>query len=1191
MLSNLWSSGGPDDLVGVIRRVRNRWRMRIALRGLAIVLAAGLAAFLVSSYGLEVFRFSSGSVIAFRALTWLTLAGLAFWYVVRPLARRVPDERVALYLEEHEPSLDASLLSALEETKRGDRAESPDYSPALVERLVRSAVERCQDLDLSSAVERQKIRRSSSWLALASAAALLAFILGPSYLQHGAAALMAPAGDLDQASPYSIAVEPGDVTIARGADLTVTAQLSGFETNDVNLFMRSAPEAPWQPVPLIPQDVLDDGPPPVGAFETVLFDIREKTDYYVDAAGVRSATFTVDVIDLPYVDRLELEYRFPAYTGLEPRLIQDGGDIAVLRGTEVLMRVFPTMRAPSGRLVFDETAAADLSLREDGSLTAAFTIEEDGFYQVELEGPSGQLVEASPRYTVDVLTDQAPSVMFVKPGRDTNANAIDEVFLEARADDDFGVRSLSLTWSVNGGPEETVELFDSEEGGLREVSAGHTLFLEEFDLEPGDFVSYYGSAGDNQGDAGRVVKSDLYFVQIRAFRRDFRAAQSQGGGGGGGGGGGDARALSEAQRQVISATFNVIRDRDTFADEEFRENLVFLTLAQGRLREQVETLVRRMNSRVMPADPAFRSILAVLPQAAEEMRAAEAALQEQDVDAALPAEQRALQQLQRAEEAYDEVRVQQGGGGGGGGGGGQSAAEDLADLFELELDKLQNQYETVQRGQQQAGDDEVDALMERLRELARRQEQEAERQRRQARGGQTARAAGGASQRVLADEAEEAARRLERLAREQQSPQMMQAARRLQEAADAMRQAAANADNEGFAEAAAALDRLREVQRQLQGQQSERLARDIEDFRRRAADLSAEEADVAEQVTGLGDLADEERVDQIMRLTERKNEMEARIADLERDIDSTSAEFRREERGASNELQEASNGIRESKLKEKIRYSRGLIRARSPAYAEQFEAEIGNDIRDLEQQLAEAGEAVGTAGETGLEQALDRTRDLMRGLESLDQRIRQGQARAGEGQEGEPGQEGQPGQNAQAGGEPGQEGQAGENAQAGGQPGQEGQPGENAQVGGAADGPGGNRFGSPFGWNGFGDTRPGDRAFDPRDVRQWQREFRERGADAQELQRMLRAENFADAGDLAEIIQAMRDLADPRIYESAEAIASMQSFVIEELKRFEYRLRREVDGDREDLFLAGGDEVPDGFRDLIEEYFRALAEE
>ena len=102
--------------------------------------------------------------------------------------------------------------------------------------------------------------------------------------------------------------------------------------------------------------------------------------------------------------------------------------------------------------------------------------------------------------------------------------------------------------------------------------------------------------------------------------------------------------------------------------------------------------------------------------------------------------------------------------------------------------------------------------------------------------------------------------------------------------------------------------------------------------------------------------------------------------------------------------------------------------------------------------------------------------------------------------------------------------------------------------------------------------------------------IRERGADAQELQRLLRAENFGEAGDLAEVIQAMRDLDDPRVYQDVEEIARLQTFVIEGLKRFEYQLRREVDGESEELFLAGGDEVPNGFRDLIEEYFRALAE-
>ena len=63
---------------------------------------------------------------------------------------------------------------------------------------------------------------------------------------------------------------------------------------------------------------------------------------------------------MPYVERLELEYHFPAYTGLEPQKIEDGGDIAVLRGTEVRLRVFPTMKTPGGRVALNEKESAEL---------------------------------------------------------------------------------------------------------------------------------------------------------------------------------------------------------------------------------------------------------------------------------------------------------------------------------------------------------------------------------------------------------------------------------------------------------------------------------------------------------------------------------------------------------------------------------------------------------------------------------------------------------------------------------------------------------------------------------------------------------------------------------------------------------------------------------------------------------------
>ena len=1109
--------------------------------------------------GLEVYRFTPAAIITFRIVTYGALLGFGWWFFVRPLLRHVSDEQVALYLEEHEPSLQAAVLSAVEETRKGDRAAGLDYSPKLVGKLVESAAEKIRDVDMGRAVEHQRIQGSSGWLGAGVVLALLLFLFGPTYLRHGVMALLTPMGSAEAASPYRIEVFPGDATIARGSDQAITATLDGFGTDQVTLFVRSNESVPFERLPLIP---LEDP----GLFEVLLFDVQESTDYFVEAVGVESGTFTLEVVDLPYVERLEHEYVFPSYTGLEPRLVEEGGDIAVLSGTEVRLRAFSTLSTSGGQMVLDEENETDLVVEPDGSLTGRFVVEKDGFYRIDLESSEGEMVTASPQFTIDVLTDQPPSVMFLNPGRDTTASAIEELFIEARADDDFGLRSLDLVYSVNGGSEETVRLYSGGENALTEVAAGHTFFLEDLPLEPGDFVSYYARVTDrNLAQENKDVKSDLYFVQIRAFSRDFRAGQSQGGGGGGGGGA-DPRALSEAQKEIVSGTFNVVRDEDSYSAEEYQENVVFLALAQGRLREQVETLLRRMNSRVMPADPAFRSISEILPQAADAMREAEEQLQDQDANGALPPEQRALQFLQRAEEAYEEVMVQMGGGGGGGGGSQSQAAEDLADLFELELDKFQNQYETMQRGEQQQADNTVDELMERLRELARRQEREAERQQRRFRGQQSAQGGGTAAQRELAEEAEEAARRLERLAREQNSPQMMDAARRLQQAADAMRRAAANSDNLGFSEAGAALDRLREVQDRLRQEQTGRLERDIDEALRRANRLADEEREVASGVNRLPDLNDEQRLEQLRGLMERKDAMETEVADLERQIDSTSAEFRREERNSSRSLQDAANSIRDNKLKEKIRYTKGVIRSRASDTAEAFEEQITNDIEDLREHLRAAAEAVGNTQGDALTEALDQTRDLMRGLDSLEHRMWS----ENENQPGEEGQQGQ-GQGGQQAGQPGSGQQGSEQPNPA-----DGQPGVGDSLGGAYAG------------GGYGNRRPTE--FDPDDIRQWQREFRQRLGEAQDIRRALQEEEFS-AGDLDEIIRQMQQLDDTRMYQDSEEIARLQSFLREELKRFEYRLRREIDDENEDLFLASSDDVPPGFRDMIEEYYRALSRE
>ena len=176
-------------------------------------------------------------------------------------------------------------------------------------------------------------------------------------------------------------------------------------------------------------------------------------------------------------------------------------------------------------------------------------------------------------YTIDVLIDQAPTVSIAKPGRDTSASPIEEVFIEARAEDDYGVKDLELVYSVNGSAEKTVRLFEGSKR-LPEVSAGHTFYLEELNVSPGDFVSYYARAADNDAvGGGKKATSDIYFLQVRPLKKDFKRAESQAGGGGGGGGQqNQVGALSQQQRQIIAATFNINRDRKTMSAEKLKES-------------------------------------------------------------------------------------------------------------------------------------------------------------------------------------------------------------------------------------------------------------------------------------------------------------------------------------------------------------------------------------------------------------------------------------------------------------------------------------------------------------------------------------------------------------------------------------------------------------------------------------------
>jgi hypothetical protein len=109
------------------------------------------------------------------------------------------------------------------------------------------------------------------------------------------------------------------------------------------------------------------------------------------------------------------------------------------------------------------------------------------------------------------------------------------------------------------------------------------------------------------------------------------------------------------------------------------------------------------------------------------------------------------------------------------------------------------------------------------------------------------------------------------------------------------------------------------------------------------------------------------------------------------------------------------------------------------------------------------------------------------------------------------------------------------------------------------------------------------------DQRQFTREFRERTQELSELRRQLEQEGI-DVGGLDDAIAQMGGMDRRGVIGEAVGVALLEAEVIQGLKEFEFNLRRhlQVDTDQR-LYLSGSDAVPDGYRQLVEEYYRELA--
>src|SRR5215831_16492529 len=685
----------PDrnNLGNLLRRLRARRQLLLILRGVAIVLSVGAGILLLTGWAVHRYRHNDHALLFLRSGAAITFLATVFLAVVLPLWRRITDLRLARLIEERNPAAEDRLVTAIE---CSSEARDPNISKAILERLNADANQLAGALSLGNVIRRSRLLMYGG--ATLASVLILAGVLkwGPREISEGVAQLVMPktlaAGS--NANAMSIRVKPGSARVPRSSDQDVLATLVNFDAQIVSVYWRPAgSKDEWQGQAMEPAKAKTD-------YRYSIFNIQDSIEYFVESSGVRSEVYKLTVVDLPYVKQLDVTLNFPAFSHLPSKTTEDGGDIAALKGTVAAITAHLSGKVRAARIVLAD--GKKIEMRAVGQdFVGDLTVAGGTSYYIELTSVDGESYRGSNEYDVSVLEDQPPTVSFDRPGRDRKATNLEEVFTQARAEDDYGVVGMDLYFSVNGGEEKKVNLQELARESARTLTGTHTFFLEEFNLKPGDFISYYAKARD----ANSETTSDIYFIEVKPFEMEYRQSQQQGGGDGGGGGDQDQNALSRRQKDLIAATHKLIRESDKYTPQERKDGYETVAAGQDKLRtdtlEFIDRMERRLSSEI-ESQKQMAEMAGYLVQAAKEMEGAPPPLRKEAGRDALPPEQRALQKLLAADAIFREVQVAFGNqNASGGGGGNQRQQQELAGLFELELDKMKNQYETVQRQQRQ----------------------------------------------------------------------------------------------------------------------------------------------------------------------------------------------------------------------------------------------------------------------------------------------------------------------------------------------------------------------------------------------------------------------------------------------------------------------------------------------------------
>lgn len=479
-----------------LRAVWRRKQRKHFCAGLLAICRWGIPLFFI---GMAIDRFaylpSAGRVVILVVLVTVSLYE-AWKHGWRKL-RRYDSTQAALDVETQHGGLESLLVTAVQ---FGENGATSGSSKELVEATKEKAESAAEGLEPARVVSFRSLRIP---LRIAMILVLLVLVFamykGP-FLNAGLARIFTPWSTIAYPTKTKLDLGSGDLVVKEGERAQLLIGVSGVVPDRATLFLRTGEGSPRE----MELEITD------GKCEYTLASASRDFSYRIKAGDARGDWHKVRVINAPRIEDVQVGLEFPAYLG---------------RATETVEAL--TLTVPQDtRLHWDlslDRAIREAVLHRDGKEPVPLKVTEDGrkvILEEEVEASRGysfSWVEKehgfqfnSPRYYLQVSSDQAPRVELTSPQANLIAMIGRPLELTIRVQDDHGIGSAVVAYRVNQREEESVAFKLSPESGPGEQPVDWDYREALPGLKVGDSVSFTVEVSDRYpGEGGpHVVRSE-----------------------------------------------------------------------------------------------------------------------------------------------------------------------------------------------------------------------------------------------------------------------------------------------------------------------------------------------------------------------------------------------------------------------------------------------------------------------------------------------------------------------------------------------------------------------------------------------------------------------------------------------------------------------------------------------------------